>query len=166
MENKDITIEIEKNVLNIRAAVIINHENKVLMHRDTLSDHYALLGGRVKLGENSSETVKREVKEEIGKEIEIKGYISTIENFFNMKNKKYHEILFVYQGEFTSEQDKKITETLKNIEGEKELQYEWIKIDELNKYPIKPESIIEVLQKQKYPVHVINDDINKKKEMI
>ena len=83
-----------------------------------------------------------------------------------MKNKKYHEILFVYQGEFTSEQDKKITETLKNIEGEKELQYEWIKIDELNKYPIKPESIIEVLQKQKYPVHVINDDINKKKEMI
>ena len=136
------------------------------MHRDILSDHYALLGGRVKLGENSSETVKREVKEEIGKEIEIKGYISTIENFFNMKNKKYHEILFVYQGEFTSEQDKKITETLKNIEGEKELQYEWIKIDELNKYPIKPESIIEVLQKQKYPVHVINDDINKKKEMI
>ena len=75
MENKDITIEIEKNVLNIRAAVIINHENKVLMHRDILSDHYALLGGRVKLGENSSETVKREVKEEIGKEIEIKGYI-------------------------------------------------------------------------------------------
>lgn len=136
------------------------------MHRDILSDHYALVGGIVKLGENSSETVKREVKEEIGKEIEIKGYISTIENFFNMKNKKYHEILFVYQGEFTSEQDKKIAETLKNIEGEKKLQYEWIKIDELNKYPIKPESIIEVLQKQKYPVHVINDDINKKKEMI
>ena len=90
MENKDITIEIEKNVLNIRAAVIINHENKVLMHRDILSDHYALLGGRVKLGENSSETVKREVKEEIGLELKDKDL------FFMQKFKSNNPNFFSY----------------------------------------------------------------------
>ena len=93
----DITIDVEDYKLNIRAGVIIIHNNKVLVHKNINSDHYALLGGRVKIGENSEETVKREVIEETGKEIEITGYISTIENFFEMKGRKYHEIMFVHK---------------------------------------------------------------------
>ena len=84
----DITIDVEDYKLNIRAAGIIIHNNKLLTHRNVNSDHYALPGGRVEIGENSEETIKREILEETGKEIEIKGYISTIENFFEMNNQK------------------------------------------------------------------------------
>lgn len=137
----DITIDVENYKLNIRAAVIIIHNNKLLTHRNINSDHYALPGGRVEIWENSEETIKREILEETGKEIEIKGYIATIENFFEMNNQKYHEIMFVHKAEFVNEEDKILQETIKNIEGKNNLQYEWIDIDKINEYPIMPKVI-------------------------
>ena len=50
--------------------------------------HYALIGGRVELGEDSETTLKRELMEEIGKPVEIIGNIGTIENFFEIIIKK------------------------------------------------------------------------------
>ena len=58
----DITIDIENYKLNVRAAGIIIHNNKVLLHRNINENHYALIGGRVEIGENSADTVKREIK--------------------------------------------------------------------------------------------------------
>lgn len=154
----DITINVENYKLNVRSACIIIHNNKLLVHRDVKSDHYALIGGRVEIGENSENTIKREIKEETGKEIEITGYIATIENFFEMKGEKYHEIMFIHKAEFKDERDKSIIETIKNIEGEDNLRYEWIDLKDINKYPIKPEIIKGILKENKYPVHRINDD--------
>ena len=81
----DITLDVEEYKLNIRAAGVIIHNGKILAHRNINSDHYALVGGRVQIGENSAKTVKREIQEELGKNIEITSYIATIENFFEMK---------------------------------------------------------------------------------
>lgn len=154
----DLTIEIEDYILNIRAAVVIIHNNKILVHRNMKSNHYALVGGRVELGEDSITTVKREVKEEMGKEIEIIGYIATVENFFTMDGKKYHEIEFVHLGEFKEEQDKAIQNTIKNIEGKDYLQYEWIERERIDKISLMPVKIQSVLKNKKYPLHVINKD--------
>ena len=87
----DLTLDVEDYKLNIRTAGLILHNNKVLTHRDVRKDHYCLPGGRVELGESSDKTIKREMEEELGKEIEIIEYVSTIENFFEMEDKKYHE---------------------------------------------------------------------------
>lgn len=154
----DITIDIEDYKLNIRAAVVIIHNNKILVHRNTKSDHYALLGGRVEIGEASEETVKREVLEETGKKIEITGYVSTIENFFEMKGSKYHEILFVYKAEFVDEQDRHIEETIKNVEGKEYLQYEWLDLDKIDEYPLQPKVVKEILKGNQFPIHKINID--------
>lgn len=67
----DLTIDVENYKLNIRAAGVIIHNGKVLVHRNINSDHYALIGGRVEIGESSADTVKREIQEELGKEIEL-----------------------------------------------------------------------------------------------
>lgn len=155
----DLTIDVEDYKLNIRAAVVIIHNGKVLVHRNIESNHYALLGGRVKIGEDSETTVKREVKEELGKEIEIIGYVSTVENFFEMKDKKYHEIEFVYKAEFINKEDKKIEYTLENIEGEDWIQYEWLELDKIDIYPLMPKVIKNVLKENKFPVHKINKNM-------
>lgn len=155
----DITIDVEDYKLNIRAAGIIIHNNKLLIHRNVNSDHYALPGGRVEIGENSEETIKREILEETGKEIEIKGYISTIENFFEMNNQKYHEIMFVHKAEFTNEEDKLLQKTIKNIKGKDFLQYEWVDIDKIDEYPILPKVIKEIIKEKIYPIHKINDEL-------
>lgn len=102
-EPGDLAIKMDDYKLNIRAAGVIIHNGKVLLHKKKSSDHCALLGGHVKIGENSQDTVKREMKEELGKEIEIIGYISTVENFFELDGLKYHEIMFVHKAEFCEE---------------------------------------------------------------
>ena len=154
----DITIDVENYKLNVRSAGVIIHNNKLLAHRNTKSDHYALIGGRVAIGEDSETTLKREIMEEMGKEIEITGYISTIENFFEMKGSKFHEIMFVHQAEFLNEKDKKIEETLQNIEGKDYLKYEWLDLNKIEEYPLRPEAIKSVLKNGKFPVHKINID--------
>ena len=155
----DITIDIEDYKLNVRAAGIIIHNNKVLLHKNINENHYALIGGRVEIGENSADTVKREIKEELGKDVEITGYISTIENFFEMKGSKYHEIMFVHKIEFTNEEDKNIEYTMKNIEGKDYLKYEWIDLDKIDEYPLMPSIMKDILKEKKFPTHKINDEL-------
>lgn len=155
----DITIDVEDYILNVRAAGVIIHNNKILAHRNVNSNHYALVGGRVQIGEDSETTVKREIEEELGKEVKITGYISTIENFFEMKGSKYHEILFVHRAEFIDENDQKIEYILKNVEGKDYLQYEWLDLDKIDDYPLLPKAIKGVLKENKFPIHRINNDM-------
>lgn len=83
-----LTLDIEDYKLNIRAGGVIIHNNKILTHRNINKNHYCLPGGRVEIGESSEQTIKREIYEELVKEIEITGHLATIENFFEMENKK------------------------------------------------------------------------------
>lgn len=155
----DLSLEIEGYKLNIRTGAVIIHNNKVLTHRDINKDHCCLPGGRVEIGESSKETIKREIKEELGKDIEIIEYIATIENFFEMEKKKYHEIYFLYKVEFKNEEDKKIEQMLDNKEGKEYLEYNWIDLNETDKCNLLPACLKEILKKEKFPVHVINNDL-------
>ena len=137
----DITIDVGDYKLNVRGSVLIEHNGKILAHRNINSNHYALVGGRVEIGEDSETTVKRE-----------------IENFFEMKGSKYHEILFVHKGEFVNEEDKKIEYTLKNLEGKDYLQYEWLDISKIDEYPLWPVLIKDGIKENKFPVHKIFKD--------
>lgn len=154
----DLTLNVEDYKLNIRAAGIIVHDNKILTHRDVNKDHYCLPGGRIEIGESSAETIKREIQEELGKQVEITEYISTIENFFKMNGSKYHEIMFVHKIEFVDDEDKKITYDLKNIEGKEYLQYKWIDLNKIEEYNILPKCIKEILKEKKFPIHKIDID--------
>ena len=149
----DVTLDVEDYKLNIRAGGVIIHNNKVLTHRNINKEHYCMPGGRIEIGESSEQTIKREIQEELGKQIEITGYLATIENFFEMENKKYHEI------EFKNEEDQKIDYTMQNIEGKEYLQYEWLDLDKIEEYNILPGCLKEILKSGDYPKHVINDDL-------
>lgn len=155
----DITIDVENYKLNVRAAGVIIHNNKLLVHRNVNSDYYVLVGGRVKIGEDSATTIMREFEEELGKKVKITGYISTIENFFEMEGSKYHEIFFVHRVEFINEKDKCIDCALKNVEGNDYLHYEWLDLDKIDEYPILPRAVKKILKDNNFPVHKINDDL-------
>lgn len=157
-EEGDITINVLDYVLNMRAGAIIIHNNKILLHKNEISDHYCLVGGRVQIGEDSKSTVKREVEEELGKKVEISDCLATIENFFDIKGKKYHEIFFMWKTEFENDKDKNIENTLYNIEGKDYLSYQWIPIDELNNYNILPKVVVDILKNNKFPTHKIVRD--------
>ena len=154
----DLSLDVQNYKLNIRTAGIIIHNNKILVHKNINKDHYCIPGGRIEIGENSEKAIKREMQEELGKEIEVIDYISTIENFFEMKNKKYHEFYLLYKIEFKNEEDKKIDYTMKNVEGKEYLQYEWIDLDKIEEYNILPKCLKGILKENKSPVHIIHYD--------
>lgn len=148
--------------LNIRTAGIIIHDNKILFHKNPYQDYYALFGGRIKISESSIDALKREVLEEMGKEIEFVKSIGVIENFFNANDKNYHEILFVSQVEFKDAQDKKILDTIKTIEKEENTEYIWIDINEIKNIDIRPRTIKNILLDGNFPQNIINVDIKNK----
>ena len=154
----DLTINLEDYTLNIRAGAIIIHNNKVLTHKNKKETHYALIGGRIRIGESSETAIKREIKEEMDKDIEITDYFTTIENFFEFDGNKFHEIFFVYKADFINEEDKKIEYTLNNKEGNENLQYEWLDIDSLNNYNLKPSSVKKLLINNSSTAHIIDKD--------
>ena len=162
----DLTLDVEDYKLNIRAAGLIIHNNKVLTHQNINENHCCLPGGRIQIGESSDKTLKREIMEELGKQIEITGYVGTIENFFEMKDKKYHELFFLYKVEFVDAEDKKIEYTLHNKEGKDYLQYEWVDIDEIDNYNLMPMCLKNIIKKKKFPVHAINNDLEDKIEIM
>lgn len=58
------------------------------------------VGGRVELGETSSETIVREVREELSATVTDLTLLGVLENIFTFDGGDGHEILFVYDGRF------------------------------------------------------------------
>ena len=68
---KDMCVRCGEGVINIRVGAIIIKDDKILMVKNNRDDYYYSVGGRIQFGETAEQAVKREVKEELGFEMEI-----------------------------------------------------------------------------------------------
>lgn len=78
--------------LELAGAVILN-ENKsiLLMHRNTPKlKQWELPGGKIENGEEPEQTAKRELKEELGVDVEVKRYLGCEEFSDSDEILKYH----------------------------------------------------------------------------
>jgi ADP-ribose pyrophosphatase YjhB (NUDIX family) len=57
---------------------------------------YRPLGGSIEFGEPSAQTVRRELREEVGLELCDLRYLATLENIFTYRGQPGHEIVIVY----------------------------------------------------------------------
>ena len=99
----DISLDIGDNLFNFRVGAIIKNKNKILVHHEKSKKHVTLIGGRIKSGEDSITALKREILEEIGADTEYVKSSAYVENFFELRGKKYHEILIVHEMKFCDE---------------------------------------------------------------
>ncbi len=107
------------NIRNI-AICLIENDGKIFVGEgfDDVKNEifYRPLGGGIEFGESARETLVREFQEEMGEEIEVDSYLTTIENFFTFNGAKGHEIVLVFSGKF---KDKSVYER-DNIECNEE----------------------------------------------
>lgn len=84
------------------AICLFSHNDKILVSEeyDPSKDEtfYRPLGGGIEFGERSQETIHRELKEEIGAEVEALIYLGTLENIYVFNEEPGHEIVQVYDG--------------------------------------------------------------------
>lgn len=162
---EDISLKVGEHLLNYRVSAVIRNGNKILVHHGIKKDHYTLPGGRVKDGESTITALKREIKEEMGFDTEYVKPFSFIENFFEMNDKNYHELLVTHELKFIDKEVYK-KQRIEPIEEEKKgkLEFAWMDIEELQNVTFLPQKLLEYLKKDsKEFVHIINDERNSKK---
>jgi ADP-ribose pyrophosphatase len=108
-------------------ALIINDKNETLLLKRTdksrnRAGFWSKPGGGLEFGDKIEDTVKREIKEEIGVEIEIIKFLCFTENI--LKDENQHWISFNYLAKITEGE-------VKNMEPEKHEEVKWFALDNL-----------------------------------
>ena len=104
----------------------------------------------------------REIKEEIGCDVQEAKLFAIQENFWRRNNKKCHGIEFYYIINIKSELEMKDYERIENDKGEKKLlKFKWVTSEELKGIDLRPSSIKNMLIDEKYfngLTHIVKED--------
>ncbi len=111
---------------------------------------YRPLGGGIEFGERAEETIRREVREEIGAEAASVQYLFTLENIFTFNGEMGHEIVMIFDGRLADERlyEQEIIEG-QEFDGFRQalLKAVWKKIDEFGtQSPLYPDGLLECLK--------------------
>ena len=86
------------------AVCLFRHANRILVSEgfDKIKQdyYYRPLGGGIEYGETSRDAIAREIREELGAEIENIRLLGVVENIFVYQGEQGHEIVFVFDAEF------------------------------------------------------------------
>lgn len=151
----DICFVLDNNKFNYRVAALVRNGNKILLHKSNKDEFYAFPGGRVKIGESSNETLKREFKEEIGENIDVKRFVGIVENFFEYNQKEYHELMLVFDVEFNNKELYNLSK-IKGLEENGKIEFLWKDINEIENMDVRPVFLKQKLCNKEEIGHIIN----------
>lgn len=146
-KENDINVDINGVKLNCRAVGIIIKDNKILFQKRKQDKFWALPGGKIKVLEKSSDTLKREIEEEIGVKVTVKDLFSVSEYFFDFDKTKFHQYIFAYHVEIIENSEILDSEEFNGVEVDTNLLYKWFDLTTINTAPIKPDFLKEQLSK-------------------
>ena len=125
------------NQIRVIAICIFRHGDKILVFEDFEKAEgkpfYRPLGGGVKFGETTQEALKREIREETGLEVTGLKLLTILENLFMLEGKQGHEIVYVYDGQFTDKSTYK-KESFEVREESETLVAKWRNLDFFDDY--------------------------------
>ena len=152
MSNTDVKIKTKSEFFKYSVRGIIEQDGKYLLMRfldvaeDLLSGFY-FLGGCVEIGEDSYTAIKREIKEEIGCEIEAK-FICFVENFYHHANKLCHDVGGLFLIKPLSQLPMEDFIVIENDKGEeKKLEFKWLTKEQLATFDVRPKMVLVTFNK-------------------
>ncbi|MES5893612.1 MULTISPECIES: NUDIX hydrolase [Bacillus cereus group] len=133
----DLTFKVEETCFNYRVGAICKHDNKILILQNEGEDYWYVPGGRVKMLENSEDALRRELAEELGVPIEVKRLIWSVESFFTLSERKFHEISFYYEVELHELPANGVDQYILEEEGRTYV-FKWVPVEALDAYNLQP----------------------------
>lgn len=147
----DIKIKMEEEEFHCRACGIIKQENSFLIMRVNETSYYHIPGGHIEIGEDSKQAIIREIKEEIGCDIEKADLFAIQENFWTRNNKKCHGIEFYYIIEPKEKLEVNDYQKIEIDKGEEKLlDFKWATSEQLRDIDLRPNNIRDMLIKEEY----------------
>lgn len=140
---------------NARTSALIYNKDlsKVLLFNVEGRNFYMLPGGRIEELEESIDTIKREIKEEIGWDNITYSFLVLSEEFANDKGYNNHQINIIYKGIYNDE-IKEIK--FKGLEGDW-INFEWVDVNNIHQYKIFPEGINSIIDGSSDSNHIITN---------
>ena len=121
-----------------RVAGLFLHNQRALLHRAVSDAHLALPGGRVDFMESSEEAIKREMKEEMGVDVDILRLLWVVEHFYENDDRKNHEIGLYYLLKLPKDSSLLDMEEFTGNEGKLKLIFKWFSIEQLEDVKLYP----------------------------
>ena len=88
-----------------RAICVFRHGDRILVcfaaDPRTGGRYARVLGGAIEFGERAADAIRREIHEELGADIRSPRLLGVLENIFELEGRPWHEIVFVFDAEFT-----------------------------------------------------------------
>lgn len=137
-----ISFKVADGRFNYRSAAVILCDRHVLLHRARADDFWALPGGRVEFMECADQAVVREISEELGWTVRVARQLWQVENFFEYRSERFHELLNIFRVDLVS-QVKVVSEVdFQGIEqADDDILFRWVPVDMVSGYVLKPDFI-------------------------
>ncbi len=163
-----ISIREGKRAFNYRIVGVAIHEGRVLLHRGEKEEFWTLPGGRAELGEPATETLKREMREELGEDVEVERLLWVVENFFSYMGAEWHELALYFLMHFSP--SSAVLQQREPFEGYEEfweiqpqgmkLIFKWFPLESLEELVLLPAFLKQGLQAlPKETTHVVHTDV-------
>ena len=140
----DIKVKIAGVEFVCRSCAVVMNGDKILFQKKKNDKSWALPGGKIEVLETTREALARELKEELDiTDITVGDVMSVTENFFEWKGDKVHQYIFTHEVTFNDPKYNDIEGTFDGAEEDNDVVYTWIKKEDLPKYSIKPDYVVD-----------------------
>jgi ADP-ribose pyrophosphatase YjhB (NUDIX family) len=137
-------------------------QDRVLLHRAENEDFWTMPGGRCELLEPATDTLKREMLEELEAEVTVGRLLWVMENFFEYEGRSCHELALYFL--MSLPPDSPLTGRTEPFLGDEEgtrLIFRWIPLDELEDLIILPSFLKTALKSPPEAItHLVHRDEN------
>ena len=155
-------IDLQESRFHYRVAGVAIHEGRVLLHRSEIDDFWSLPGGRPRPLESAEAALRREMREELGAEVNVVRLLWVVENFFRERGEAYHELGLYFL--MSLDPDSRLYSHDGPFPGDEEglaLEFQWYPQEEsvLTKLPVYPTFLQRGLTSlPRVPQHVVHYD--------
>ncbi len=154
----DLNFNLNDFRFNARVSAIIYNKDKtkvLLFKVEDGRDYFLLPGGRINVNEDSKTAIKREIKEELGFDLNF-DLCSVQENFIKKDNIDIMQYCFCYKAIYNDNTDNEIIKCLDN----KGQTFQWVKIDDLDNVKLLPMSCKDLIKTNDTLIkHIIEKNI-------